>query len=210
MSMQEPMRIYHSGAELAARRKAAGLKQHELAQRAGCGRSAVQYWERRSRIDPTSWAVARMAQALGWVLRARTAVQYAHARGRGLTRDIAEADALAAAMFEEWKAREAQRATTRRVICGARNRKGAPCRCKSEPGKRRCKFHGGRSTGPKTPEGKARIAQAQRQRWDAWRRVQHLGEVQPRESADHGKGKTYFLVTDMSPERSNPSHEKVC
>jgi len=33
------------------------------------------------------------------------------------------------------------------------------------PGKRRCRLHGGLSTGPQTPEGKARIAAAQRERW---------------------------------------------
>lgn len=45
----------------------------------------------------------------------------------------------------------------RRVTCGAkRHRDGQPCQAKSEPGKRRCRFHGGRSTGPRTPEGKAR------------------------------------------------------
>jgi hypothetical protein len=29
----------------------------------------------------------------------------------------------------------------------------------------RCRLHGGKSTGPKTPEGRARIAEAQRARW---------------------------------------------
>lgn len=44
-----------------------------------------------------------------------------------------------------------------RVTCGARRRRdGEPCQAKSVPGKRRCKWHGGCSTGPKTPEGKAR------------------------------------------------------
>ncbi|MFC7522005.1 HGGxSTG domain-containing protein [Xanthomonas populi] len=43
------------------------------------------------------------------------------------------------------------------VTCGARrHRDGKPCQAKSEPGKRRCRFHGGRSTGPRTTEGKAR------------------------------------------------------
>ena len=42
--------------------------------------------------------------------------------------------------------------------CGARNRRGLPCLCKPEPGNHRCKFHGGRSTGPRTVEGKARSA----------------------------------------------------
>lgn len=57
----------------------------------------------------------------------------------------------------EWMAQEARRQATRRVTCGAkRHRDGQPCQAKSEPGKRRCRFHGGRSTGPRTPEGKAR------------------------------------------------------
>jgi hypothetical protein len=48
--------------------------------------------------------------------------------------------------------------------CGARTRKGAPCRAKALPGKTRCKFHGGASTGPRTPEGRERISEAQRRR----------------------------------------------
>lgn len=53
------------------------------------------------------------------------------------------------------------RTASRRQPCGAKTRKGHPCRMTSEPGKRRCKFHGGMSTGPKTPEGRERIAAAQ-------------------------------------------------
>ena len=53
--------------------------------------------------------------------------------------------------------------------CGALTRKGTPCRCKPLPGKQRCKFHGGASTGPRTPEGRERIADAQRRRWASWR-----------------------------------------
>jgi ABC transporter substrate binding protein len=37
------------------------------------------------------------------------------------------------------------------------------------PAKRRCRFHGGMSTGPKTEAGRARIAEAQRRRWKAFR-----------------------------------------
>ena len=53
--------------------------------------------------------------------------------------------------------------------CGAQTRKGTPCRARALPGKTRCKFHGGASTGPKTPEGRKRIAEAQRRRWAKWR-----------------------------------------
>lgn len=57
------------------------------------------------------------------------------------------------------------RSARRRVVCEARTRKGTPCRSKSEPGKRRCKFHGGKSTGAHTAEGIERIREAQRRRW---------------------------------------------
>ena len=52
-----------------------------------------------------------------------------------------------------------------RPACCANTREGHPCRNKVVPGKRRCKYHGGLSTGPRTPEGRARIAAAQRRRW---------------------------------------------
>ncbi|WP_430539508.1 HGGxSTG domain-containing protein [Lysobacter niastensis] len=42
--------------------------------------------------------------------------------------------------------------------CGARTRAGTPCRTKPIPGRTRCRWHGGRSTGPKTPEGRAKAA----------------------------------------------------
>ena len=44
-----------------------------------------------------------------------------------------------------------------RVICGAnRRRDDQPCQGLSVPGKLRCKWHGGASTGPRTEEGRAR------------------------------------------------------
>lgn len=61
-----------------------------------------------------------------------------------------------------------KRLAHRRVTCGAKTRQGNPCRAKSEPGRNRCRFHGGLSTGPKTAAGLARIAEAQRKRWAAW------------------------------------------
>lgn len=43
------------------------------------------------------------------------------------------------------------------VICGARRRRdGQPCQAMSVPGKERCKWHGGASTGPRTDIGRAR------------------------------------------------------
>ena len=59
--------------------------------------------------------------------------------------------------------------------CGAMTRKGTPCRARALAGKGRCKFHGGLSTGPKTPEGRERIAEAQRLRWAKWRAAKQDG-----------------------------------
>ena len=41
--------------------------------------------------------------------------------------------------------------------CGARTRAGCPCRAPAIRGKLRCRMHGGRSTGPRTPEGLTRL-----------------------------------------------------
>jgi hypothetical protein len=48
--------------------------------------------------------------------------------------------------------------------CDANTRKGAPCKRRAMPGRRRCRNHGGLSTGPSTPEGRARIAESNRRR----------------------------------------------
>lgn len=44
------------------------------------------------------------------------------------------------------------------MACGARTRKGTPCKRTDLYLSGRCKFHGGMSTGPRTAEGKAKVA----------------------------------------------------
>jgi hypothetical protein len=53
--------------------------------------------------------------------------------------------------------------------CGAKNRRGLPCRAPAMRGKRRCRLHGGKSTGPRTLEGVARVRAANTKtgRWSA-------------------------------------------
>lgn len=159
-----------TGADLAAIRKAAGLSQTELAQRAGIGRHAVSYWECKPQVDRRAWALRRMAEVLALPdvpVRHPGPIDWTARLEAALTAQ----DGAFVAMVARLKARTDAAAVKRRVRCGAKTRKGTPCRMKSEPGKRRCKFHGGRSTGARTPEGKARIAEAQRRRWSAWRAV---------------------------------------
>ena len=48
---------------------------------------------------------------------------------------------------------------TKAQRCGAKNRRGTPCRCPAMPNGR-CRLHGGLSTGPTTAQGIERIRQA--------------------------------------------------
>jgi hypothetical protein len=61
-----------------------------------------------------------------------------------------------------------QAARDRRLCC-AKTRKGVPCIRRVVPGMDRCPSHGGKSTGPRTAAGKARISAAQRARWERYR-----------------------------------------
>ncbi len=158
-----------TGAELRAHRQAAGLTQIELALRAHVSRHTVQYWERKPFIKPWEATPKRFGDIMG--LRYFQA-NHARTRARGLTwlqQMDAKIEADIAAIIADSRAREAARLAKQRIICGARTRKGGSCLNKSERGKRRCKFHGGKSTGPKTAEGKTHIAEAQRLRWAKYR-----------------------------------------
>lgn len=73
---------------------------------------------------------------------------------------LLDLEALEAAMGEGWQ---------HRATCGAHARStGKPCQAPPRANGR-CKLHGGKSTGPRTPEGKARVAAANRRRWAARR-----------------------------------------
>jgi len=77
-------------------------------------------------------------------------------------------DEFAAQLAEE----EAWRPPKRdRPCCGAKTRAGHPCKRKHVGRGGRCPNHGGMSTGPRTPEGRQRIADAQRKRWSRARIV---------------------------------------
>jgi hypothetical protein len=63
-----------------------------------------------------------------------------------------------------------------RPRCGAKTRKGTPCKAQALQNGR-CYIHGGLSTGPRTPEGKVRQAEAARkQMLERWARYRETGE----------------------------------
>jgi hypothetical protein len=66
--------------------------------------------------------------------------------------------------------RNCRRCDTMKPCCArTKRRNGAPCRLKATGKGGRCRYHGGLLSGPRTPEGKARVAEAQRHRWDQYR-----------------------------------------
>lgn len=85
------------------------------------------------------------------------------------------ANPTSAQLFARRKIRDAP--NDQHPRCGARTRTGKPCQAQAlrnkhgKPG--RCRIHGGLSTGPKTPEGRATISQLARQamqeRWVRYR-----------------------------------------
>lgn len=57
---------------------------------------------------------------------------------------------------EAVKPKRLKQTSTPRKVCGAETRSGTPCQNTRLYSSGRCKNHGGLSTGPRTPEGKAR------------------------------------------------------
>lgn len=101
-----------------------------------------------------------IAAPVGRVSQPAFRVKNAHAR-------LTSVDSLVQApeFLLQSRARERARVTSEpenraeqvRVICGARRRSdGEPCQALSIQGKRRCRWHGGCSTGPRTADGRAR------------------------------------------------------
>jgi hypothetical protein len=67
----------------------------------------------------------------------------------------------AVTLYRVWAGR---RPKAMRARCGARTRKGTPCQARVVAGKKRCRLHGGCSTGPKSEAGRNAIAESNRRR----------------------------------------------
>ena len=158
-----------TGNELAILRRHAGLSQSALAKRVGVSRQTISYWENKPALDGRTMTLAAIARVVDppdclRILNSRPGLGFVRLQLSGpITLAHLRAFHAAATM------RSAVHAQMHRQECGALTRRGMACKLKSEPGKARCRLHGGLSTGPKTEEGKARIANAQRKRWAKFR-----------------------------------------
>ncbi|SFV25800.1 HGGxSTG domain-containing protein [Hyphomicrobium facile] len=83
-------------------------------------------------------------------------------------------------VLREWDY-EYHKAFTRQIRCEARCRDGHACRAPSMRNGR-CKLHGGKSTGAKTPGGIERIRQAQYRRWACVRAARSSASLPERSS----------------------------
>lgn len=178
-------RPYIIGADIKIKRLKRGLTQTALGQLVGCSRYTIARMEGQSQINARWGLPSRIAQELGLLIyntstRARVGEVLPESPKITLSPDRQQE------RLDRVNAKVKAMAANFRQPCEAMTRKGTPCRNLSEPGKRRCKFHGGMSTGPKTPEGKARIAEAQRQRWAKYRAQKSLKNNQ-RKSNEEGE-----------------------
>jgi hypothetical protein len=160
------------------------------AQCAGIGRTTLHRWMQADPAFKEAVLDARVEGRLAWVHRVDALLEQA-AQKRQADREQAEAivhrlragDASALAeLLPAWRelgclllgTHEPIYVNGRRLVrkiprsqrprCGARTRKGAPCQARPLPGKHRCKWHGGCSTGPKTEAGRERIRESNRRR----------------------------------------------
>lgn len=151
---------FRDAAHLRACLKAAGWTCAGLARKAGVDRTTVHYWLRKvgplQGHAPALFRKAFIAAGIdiGPDLKS-TATPF----------ERIDPFAWVDAMVEAKLGRERLRLAAKAIHCGAIRTNGKPCPAKPVPGKKRCRFHGGCSTGPRTPEGRMRIADAQRKRW---------------------------------------------
>lgn len=144
------------GTQLKTKRLEFGLSRRVLADICKLHPNSIAYWERQAQIDPRGYACSRILEVLGLtILRRQT-----RAREHG----VLQSQGLSPCSISKAQTRVCQ-SFKGRNYCEAQTRKGTPCQRVTEPGKTRCRLHGGLSTGPKTAEGKAKIAEAQKKRW---------------------------------------------
>lgn len=141
-----------TGAELNQARIALNLSRRAISELTGLHPDSIRYWESKSIVDTRGYAPKLIITALG--LQIPEPLLAKRSRSYGVSVNFPTQPRVRHGEIHR---------------CGAKTRKGTPCQCKPMPNKRRCKYHGGASTGSKTLEGRQRQSEAQKRRWARWR-----------------------------------------
>jgi transcriptional regulator with XRE-family HTH domain len=184
-----------SGEQITEARTSLGWSKADLARAAGLDRKAVAWWERKATIAgiTQSPGVEKIASALQ-----RAGIRLPEPPEPEPEREPQSSVDILTRPGTLWPRRQpklvrrlnvalevepSQRTQSShwRVVhgveCGARTRKGLPCKRPAYPNGR-CRNHGGLSTGARTAEGKARCIEATRRRWGAARKPEGLQDAQ--------------------------------
>jgi transcriptional regulator with XRE-family HTH domain len=182
-----------TGNQIRAARALLNWTQTQLAEAAGVHANAIAYWEGREQIPwglyLQPWACRRIREAL-----LRGGVDFLQSPVVGVrliathnnctsTRKRARAHHGVLQILRTRKTQSSSNtlkpARAKHVTpprCAAKTRTGRPCLRKAMLNGR-CRNHGGLSSGPKSDAGRQRIAEAQKQRWERWRRQRTLTAI---------------------------------
>ena len=174
-----------TGSQIRAARALLGWTRRDLARASKLHPNAVAYWESRSDIPTGTWrtpvACRYMRQALieaGVDFLALPAVGVRLVATHNLCARTSRRARLRHGVIEPPDPPKSQYSSKTlpsppmpkclQPPCGAKTRSGTPCRRRSFANGR-CRNHGGLSSGPKSSEGRQRIVEAQKRRWEHWR-----------------------------------------
>ena len=154
------------GSDLKTLRQMSKLSRPKLAGTIRVHSDTIKYWENASRISDEDRVPNLILEVFGLSWKeAKENFEGTYPNQNLFTHTHAGAGARLG-VYENYPEPGGRNAPKKpRIECGARTRTGGQCKAKVVDGKKRCRMHGGLSTGPKTVQGRKRISQTQTERW---------------------------------------------
>lgn len=166
------------GSDLKELRKGAKLSRPKLAAQIGVHSDTIKYWEQAGRVTERDRVPNLMLEALGLSWKeAEESLTWTRQTQVEVEKMRAGAGARHGVFFDYSEPGGTNAPRKPRIECGAKTRAGGFCKAKAVDGKKRCRMHGGLSTGPKTQAGRERISRAQKERWASVRIKERSNEA---------------------------------
>ena len=153
-----------TGSDLKNLRQLVGISRRQLGVRIGVHPDTIRYWERKIWANPEANVPELILKEFG-VGNFDVSILLKSERFRRLFTNPKHEGARSAKVVETKQMDGKTCKPNDHNKCAAKTRSGSLCRAKRVPGRKRCRMHGGLSTGPKTDLGRQRISEAQKQRW---------------------------------------------